>query len=49
MVATKVRFGDGLNRRGLGRKHILGIIPWSPLRGGWLTGKFRSGDRPGSS
>jgi aryl-alcohol dehydrogenase-like predicted oxidoreductase len=21
----------------------LGIIPWSPLRGGWLTGKFRRG------
>jgi aryl-alcohol dehydrogenase-like predicted oxidoreductase len=21
----------------------LGIIPWSPLRGGWLSGKFRRG------
>jgi aryl-alcohol dehydrogenase-like predicted oxidoreductase len=21
----------------------LGVIPWSPLRGGWLTGKFRRG------
>ncbi|MFP4323110.1 MAG: aldo/keto reductase, partial [Anaerolineales bacterium] len=21
----------------------LGIIPWSPLRGGWLTGKYRRG------
>ncbi|MBY8872039.1 aldo/keto reductase [Micromonospora sp. PLK6-60] len=24
----------------------VGVIPWSPLRGGWLTGKFRRGDRP---
>ncbi|MFW5695847.1 MAG: aldo/keto reductase [Alkalispirochaeta sp.] len=23
------------------RDHGLGVIPWSPLRGGWLTGKFR--------
>jgi aryl-alcohol dehydrogenase-like predicted oxidoreductase len=21
----------------------VGLIPWSPLRGGWLTGKFRRG------
>lgn len=21
----------------------LGVIPWSPLRGGWLSGKFRRG------
>lgn len=26
----------------------LGVIPWSPLRGGWLSGKFRRGmDAPG--
>jgi aryl-alcohol dehydrogenase-like predicted oxidoreductase len=25
------------------QKEGLGIIPWSPLRGGWLTGKFRRG------
>jgi aryl-alcohol dehydrogenase-like predicted oxidoreductase len=24
----------------------VGIIPWSPLRGGWLTGKFRRGMTP---
>jgi len=23
--------------------HGLGLIPWSPLRGGWLSGKFRRG------
>ena len=25
----------------------LGILPYSPLRGGWLTGKFRRGAEPG--
>jgi aryl-alcohol dehydrogenase-like predicted oxidoreductase len=30
------------------RNEGLGIIPWSPLRGGWLTGKFRRGTRPPS-
>jgi aryl-alcohol dehydrogenase-like predicted oxidoreductase len=25
------------------RREGLGIIPWSPLRGGWLTGKYRRG------
>ena len=24
----------------------LGILPWSPLGGGWLTGKYRSDQRP---
>ncbi|WP_293859086.1 aldo/keto reductase [uncultured Alsobacter sp.] len=28
---------------GLCRSEGLGIIPWSPLRGGWLTGKFHRG------
>lgn len=28
------------------RNEGLGIIPWSPLRGGWLTGKFRRGTTP---
>jgi aryl-alcohol dehydrogenase-like predicted oxidoreductase len=28
------------------RNEGLGIIPWSPLRGGWLTGKFRRDARP---
>jgi aryl-alcohol dehydrogenase-like predicted oxidoreductase len=24
----------------------LGLLPWSPLGGGWLSGKYRSGQRP---
>lgn len=24
----------------------LGVLPWSPLGGGWLTGKYSSSDRP---
>lgn len=24
----------------------IGVIPWSPLRGGWLTGKYRRGMAP---
>ncbi|WP_274650153.1 aldo/keto reductase [Paenibacillus humicola] len=24
----------------------IGVIPWSPLRGGWLSGKFRRGMKP---
>jgi len=24
----------------------LGILPWSPLGGGWLTGKYRRGEQP---
>jgi aryl-alcohol dehydrogenase-like predicted oxidoreductase len=24
----------------------VGVIPWSPLRGGWLSGKFRRGEHP---
>ncbi|HEX6681680.1 MAG TPA: aldo/keto reductase, partial [Candidatus Limnocylindrales bacterium] len=28
------------------RNEGLGVIPFSPLRGGWLSGKFRRGDRP---
>jgi aryl-alcohol dehydrogenase-like predicted oxidoreductase len=27
----------------LSRREGLGVIPWSPLRGGWLSGKFRRG------
>jgi aryl-alcohol dehydrogenase-like predicted oxidoreductase len=32
------------------REHGLGVIPWGPLAGGWLTGKHRreSGPAPGS-
>lgn len=25
------------------QKHGMGVIPWSPLAGGWLTGRFRKG------
>ena len=25
------------------RNEGLGVIPWSPLRGGWLSGKYRRG------
>jgi len=28
------------------RRHGLGILPWSPLAGGFLTGKFRKGQPP---
>lgn len=28
------------------RNEGLGVIPWSPLRGGWLSGKFQRGPRP---
>jgi aryl-alcohol dehydrogenase-like predicted oxidoreductase len=32
------------------RRHGMGVIPWSPLAGGWLTGKWRKGeDAPASS
>ena len=27
-------------------EHGLGILPWSPLAGGFLSGKFRRGERP---
>jgi aryl-alcohol dehydrogenase-like predicted oxidoreductase len=27
----------------------LGLLPWSPLGGGWLTGKYRRGERPTGS
>jgi aryl-alcohol dehydrogenase-like predicted oxidoreductase len=28
------------------REHGLGILPWSPLAGGFLSGKYRRGDQP---
>ena len=28
------------------RANGLGLLPWSPLGGGWLTGKYRRGERP---
>jgi aryl-alcohol dehydrogenase-like predicted oxidoreductase len=31
-------------------KYGMGVIPWSPLAGGWLTGRYRKGqDLPGST
>jgi len=30
------------------RRHGMGVIPWSPLAGGWLTGAYRKGDYPES-
>jgi aryl-alcohol dehydrogenase-like predicted oxidoreductase len=31
------------------RRHGMGVIPWSPLAGGWLTGRYRLGtDLPSS-
>ncbi|TDC57168.1 aldo/keto reductase [Actinomadura sp. KC345] len=26
-------------------RHGMGVIPWSPLAGGWLTGKYRRGEQ----
>jgi aryl-alcohol dehydrogenase-like predicted oxidoreductase len=32
------------------RRHGIGVIPWSPLAGGWLSGKYRKGqDAPEST
>jgi aryl-alcohol dehydrogenase-like predicted oxidoreductase len=31
------------------RRHGMGVIPWSPLAGGWLSGKWRKGAAPPSS
>jgi aryl-alcohol dehydrogenase-like predicted oxidoreductase len=32
------------------QRHGMGVIPWSPLAGGWLTGKYRRGsDTPAGS
>jgi aryl-alcohol dehydrogenase-like predicted oxidoreductase len=31
------------------RRYHMGVLPWSPLAGGWLSGKYRKGaDAPGS-
>jgi aryl-alcohol dehydrogenase-like predicted oxidoreductase len=29
-------------------RHRMGVIPWSPLAGGWLSGRYRKGDHPES-
>jgi aryl-alcohol dehydrogenase-like predicted oxidoreductase len=31
------------------RRHDLAVIPWSPLAGGWLTGKYRPSEIPAGS
>jgi len=31
------------------RRHGMGVIPWSPLAGGWLSGKWRKGQEAPSS
>jgi aryl-alcohol dehydrogenase-like predicted oxidoreductase len=28
------------------RRHGMGVIPWSPLAGGWLSGRWRQGQEP---
>lgn len=28
------------------RRHRMAVIPWSPLAGGWLTGKYQRGQEP---
>jgi aryl-alcohol dehydrogenase-like predicted oxidoreductase len=30
------------------RRHGMGVIPWSPLAGGWLSGRYRKDDYPES-
>jgi aryl-alcohol dehydrogenase-like predicted oxidoreductase len=31
------------------QRHGMGVIPWSPLAGGWLSGRYRKGQDPPSS
>ncbi len=31
------------------QRHGMGVIPWSPLAGGWLSGRWRKGQEPPSS
>ncbi len=31
------------------QRHGMGVIPWSPLAGGWLSGRWRTGVEPPSS
>ena len=31
------------------RRHGMGVIPWSPLAGGWLSGRWRQGQEPPTS
>jgi aryl-alcohol dehydrogenase-like predicted oxidoreductase len=29
------------------QKYGIGVLPWSPLAGGWLSGRYRRGEEPG--
>ena len=31
------------------QQYGMGVIPWSPLAGGWLTGRYRKGQEPPAS
>ena len=31
------------------RRHGMGVIPWGPLAGGWLSGRWRKGQEPPQS
>ena len=31
------------------QQHGMGVLPWSPLAGGWLTGRYRKGQEPPTS
>jgi aryl-alcohol dehydrogenase-like predicted oxidoreductase len=31
------------------QRHRMGVIPWSPLAGGWLSGRYRKGGEPPTS
>ena len=31
------------------RRYGMGVIPWSPLAGGWLSGRYRNGQEPPQS
>jgi len=42
------RAGFEIEAMPLCKHHGLGVIPYSPLAGGFLTGKYRSGNRPES-
>lgn len=31
------------------QRHGIGVLPWSPLAGGWLSGRYRRGEQPPTS
>ena len=44
-------FARGIERAVLPtcQRYGLGVLVWAPLNGGWLTGKYRSGEAPAAS